>query len=370
MPNAQRPTSLVPLDTPVGHSAASEHRVPERAHRQEVGKLLETNPIVAGARPDRLVGPGREKGFGAQARIRVAEIGQAELRGVRNDIDEKPGREVRTELVVKEHLGGAMQDPPRKALQGGLVGLGVGPALDRFGKIGARGLELGPRIVDRIRRDEQHVADRLIEPRRRQRGVADDGDAVGREAFADDAQERGADGGWSPGVDAVRDDDVECAKPCVGVREIARVKADVGRTAKRRSRARRGDRRRGKVEADKLGVRGGERHVDEIDALAAADFEDARPRHRRDRPAVQPGERAERSRIGVAEDLARIPDPIIDVGHACSLERDEMRSRRLTLTLPLRGFPLPGGEGVARPGFPSPLGGKSLPPGEDPGVAA
>ena len=103
------------------------------------------------------------------------------------------------------------------------------------------------------------------------------------------------------------------APPIVG--EIERVEGDVGEPRGRRRLARHGDRRFGEIDADELGAGRAERHGDQVDALAAADLEHSRGAERTDLAAGEGGDRADRGRVGLGVDLARIADPIEDVGH-------------------------------------------------------
>ena len=143
---------------------------------------------------------------------------------------------------------------------------------------------------------------------------ADEGEAVGLKALADDAHQRRADGIWRPRVDAMRDDDVEVAERAADTGEVERMEGDVrspalppSSGALRRSPVRR-------VDPDEFRAGRGDRHGDEVDPLAAADVQDARGADGRDLATEQGRNRPDRGGVGLAVDLARVAD--VGVGHA------------------------------------------------------
>ena len=212
-----------------------------------------------------------------------------------------------------EIAGRTIEHPPRLALDRAFVGFLVRPGLDLLRKERSRALELRLGIVDVVRHIDQHVPDRLAQARTGKDVVADDGEAFAGEAFADDPKNRLTNGLGNPRIDAVREDGVEAAEGLVHIDEIAHMKADVGAAAALRGHAGAGDRLLGQIDPDKFRLRRAERHIDEIDALAAADFEHARGFERPETTTEQSGEHADRGRMDHGEGQAGVTHAIVSV---------------------------------------------------------
>ena len=111
----------------------------------------------------------------------------------------------------------------------------------------------------------------------------------------------------------MREDGVEAAEGRVHIDEIADMKADVGAAAALRGHAGAGDRLLGQIDPDKFRLRRAERHIDEIDALAAADFQHPRGFERPATAPEQGGEHADRRRMDHAEGQAGVTHAIVSV---------------------------------------------------------
>ena len=110
------------------------------------------------------------------------------------------------------------------------------------------------------------------------------------------------------------DDIVEVAEPGADIGEVEGVEGGVRRAALHRRRPGLSDRRLVDVDPDEFRARGGDRHGDEVDPLAAADVQDARGADGRDLATEQGRNRPHRGGVGLAVDLARVAD--VGVGHA------------------------------------------------------
>ena len=116
------------------------------------------------------------------------------------------------------------------------------------------------------------------------------------------------------------DDVIEAPVRSVNLRQITGVKADVCATAALRGGARNRDRLLGQIDAQELRLRSAERHIDEVNAIAASDFEHTGGGERPKAPSVQRRKYASRDWMGSDEGKARVVDLIVGIGHGSSLD--------------------------------------------------
>ena len=256
---------------------------------------------------------GRKQGLLAQARLRVAKILEPDLPGGQNHFRQHLRRVILRQFVVVQKCGRMIENPLRFVLHRAFVGFAAPPSLDLVREKRTRAFELRLGILELLRHIDQHVPDRLAQARARVHVVADDREPLAGEALCDDAKERLAHLRRNPGVDAVREDVIEAAERGVELDEVQRVKAGVGAAAGLRRGAGPRDRLPGQVDADKFRLRRAERHVDEVDALAAADLQDARAGERGERASEQRGEHADRRRVDDGEGQAGVADAVVSV---------------------------------------------------------
>ncbi len=149
---------------------------------------------------------------------------------------------------------------------------------------------------------------------------------MGGQALPDDAHQRLSSPDGNPGIDAMGDDVIEPPVRSFNLRQIAGLKADVCATAAPRCGARNRDRLFGQIDAQKLRLWSAERHVDQVDAIAASDFEHTGGGERPKAPSVQRRKYASRDRMGSDEGKARVVDLIVGIGHRSPLDCRSLRN--------------------------------------------
>jgi hypothetical protein len=105
--------------------------------------------------------------------------------------------------------------------------------------------------------------------------VADEGDSLGREAFAAEGEEGVADGGRDPGIEAVGEDVVEIGGTGDEVAEVGDTEVEVAEVEIAGYATGSGDGLRGEVDAGEMALREVVGEGDQVPAGAATDLEDA-----------------------------------------------------------------------------------------------
>ncbi len=206
--------------------------------------------------------------------------------------------------LVGEHVLGA-------ALHQSLIGFLIRPSLDLLAEKRPGEVERRFGVLDFLREENEHVAKGLLEAGAGERVEANKCESIRRKALAHDAHQGVTDRFRGPGVDAMGYNGVELAEGAVDRRQIKGSKVDVGDARARSHLARGRNRRLCKIDADEFGPGGPERHVDQVEAFAAADLQHARRAKRRDLTAVQRGKRTDHGRMGLNVDAGRIADAIV-----------------------------------------------------------
>ena len=174
-----------------------------------------------------------------------------------------------------------------------------------------RGRDLRRLVRNFARVELEHFPHGAAHVASRQRVVADERHATGRQMARDQRQYVGAHVRRYPRVEAVRDDVVEAAHVRGKFAQVELQKADVGeaQVACHARGARHGT--RGEIEADERRVRqrGGDRH--QVRAIAACEFEDPARRDGRDVEAEQRRYRGQMVGVARGVRIARIGDVVV-----------------------------------------------------------
>ena len=287
---------------------ADEQRLMEQAHRLEIVTLrgVEQARLV-----ERLFGqPGVE-----QAGRGVVEEAQAVRGGGVDDVGQRLWGEGIGEVVVEQdmvrvagELGG---DSTQRGEQRQVV-------LARAGEVAEeaeRRFAAGVRVDDALDRVERHRTQDQPVMAARQRVVADEGDAVGRQQPADQRKHRLLNRRRHPCVDAVRDDIVERAlEGAGGVEDVGDLDANVGEPRRRGDRPAAGDRGRCQVNVEELRARQALCHREQVHRVPATDVEHAGGGGRRRVQAVKARDRGEMIGMARRERAGGIGDVVVDGG--------------------------------------------------------
>lgn len=165
--------------------------------------------------------------------VREGRLGQ-ELQPVRlrrrQHLVQGEGARTGVEIVVVEHVVRDRLDLLHALAQGRAIeGLGVGrlgEALDRR----PRRPDLLDGIIDVARLEQHDVAGKITQPATRQGIVADIGDALRRQQFAEERHDPLAHHLRHPGIDPVHEDVVEAAERSRRGHDVEMVEADIGGT--------------------------------------------------------------------------------------------------------------------------------------------
>lgn len=146
---------------------------------------------------------------------------------------------------------------------------------------------------------EHDLAQHVAQVTAGQRGIADEGNSVGREELVAECEQAVPHRLRHPGVNTVRNDVVKPAELGACFEQIALKESDVSQAERSNTLLPALHRQIGQVEADEFTFWDGIGHGDEVRAFVAGDFEHAASVDRRGREAVQDGHGGEMVWVGI-----------------------------------------------------------------------
>ena len=300
-----------------GLPGVADQALPEVARGEQVGVVLERDPVAAGELPQLGLDAVGEVLPAQAVEVGLAEVHQRVTGGVLGELGEPDRMPVVGQVVVDEPVDRRVGERRDFALEQRPVGVGAGhPVLGeelvellRLG--GVRG-----RIVPFVRA-RVPVADVTQHAPEVAAGVGvegDVGDAVLRQAGGDGRQQRVTRVLGHPAVDAVGDDVVELAQRAVDqVAQIALAQLDVAQPGRGDRAPAFGDRLRGQIDPGGADARGRRGHRHQVAAGTAADLQHARVEGVGRDQAVQDRDRREPLRMRLSIRIIGVSDGVIDV---------------------------------------------------------